>query len=370
MNFLENCWYCAGWSTDITDKPIHRKLLGKNIVLFRDSKGRVVALGDRCPHRFAPLHEGCVEGDTIQCPYHGLQFDATGSCVLNPHGSGKIPATNKTPAYPVEERDGTLWIWMGDPARANPDDIIDTAFLTDSENFVSRTGCHPVKASYFLVVDNLLDQTHAQFLHPETVFGKAASDRWQVHLADRSEDEENGDNTQEVWYEEDDSSLTSHYLMRGKPTPPLWRPLLDTESCDLYSRTIWRAPANLDLSLDVTPRDEGADTSPAHMTGMHFITPIDELNCYYFYAIGWDVNIHDAQATEEVFKIVEQTVIDEDGAMFEKCQAYMGDNEDLFSLKPILLQTDVMAIKARRRMQKLLDAQREDASPSHRQRSA
>ena len=353
MPFLKNSWYCAGWSTDVTDKPIHRKILGENIVLFRGSEGQVIALGDKCPHRFAPLHEGRVKGDVIECPYHGLQFDATGSCVFNPHGSGQIPAANRTSAYPIEERNGTIWLWTGDPELADPDQVIDTSFLMDKDTYVSRTGYHPVKGNYMLVVDNLLDLTHAQFLHPETVFGKSAAERWAVSLTGKPKEGEEA--AQEVWFEETDESLTAHQMMRGKPTPPLWEPIVDYDMSDLYSRITWFAPSNLHLVLELKPKD--SDEKPAKMTVMHFMTPIDELSCYYFFAIGWDTNIEDQEAADRVIGIVVQTVLDEDGPMIEKCQAYMGDTDDLFSLKPILLQTDGMAIKARRRMEKLLKDQ-------------
>jgi len=353
MSFLKDSWYCAGWSTDVQEKPVHRTILEKEIVLFRDSHGKVHAIGDKCPHRFAPLHEGKVKGDALECPYHGLRFDGTGTCILNPHGSGQVPAGNHTPSYLIEERNGTIWIWMGHPAKADPDKIIDTSYLNDAQKFVSRTGYHAVKCNYMLLVDNLLDLTHAQFLHPETVFGKGASDRWEVSLTGKPKAGEEA--LQEVWFDETEDSLTAHQMMRSKPTPPLWEPIVDYDMSDLYSRITWFAPSNLHLYLELKKKDSNQE--PARMTVMHFMTPIDELNCYYFFAIGWDTNIEDEEAADRVIGIVVQTVLDEDGPMVEKCQAYMGDTTDLFTLKPILLQTDGMAIKARRRMEKILHAQ-------------
>ena len=90
------------------------------------------------------------------------------------------------------------------------------------------------------------------------------------------------------------------------------------------------------------------------MRVMHFMTPIDEFSCYYFVAVAWDTNIEDDNVGDGVRAIVMQTLADEDGPMIEKCQAYMGETSDLFSLRPLLLQTDGMAIKARRRMDKIL----------------
>ena len=76
----------------------------------------MAALQDRCPHRFAPLSYGKLDGGVIECCYHGLCYDSSGACVSNPHG--RLPGkTVKT--YPVQEKHKLIWIWMGD-AKADP----------------------------------------------------------------------------------------------------------------------------------------------------------------------------------------------------------------------------------------------------------
>ena len=92
--YLRNAWYVAAWADDLAEgQLLGRTILKEPIVLYRKADGNVAALQDRCPHRFAPLHMGkVVRGDRIQCPYHGLEFDASGACVLNPHGTKNIPS--------------------------------------------------------------------------------------------------------------------------------------------------------------------------------------------------------------------------------------------------------------------------------------
>ena len=82
--YLRNAWYVAAWSDDLGDgQLLSRTILKERIVLYRKSDGNVAALQDRCPHRFAPLHMGKIlHGDRIQCPYHGLEFNSSGTCVL------------------------------------------------------------------------------------------------------------------------------------------------------------------------------------------------------------------------------------------------------------------------------------------------
>ena len=93
------------------------RVLGEDIVLYRRSDGRAVALEDACPHRKLPLSQGRIQGDLLECGYHGLRFDCSGRCVKVP-GTDHIPAAALVRAFPLENRYGLLWIWMGEPAGA------------------------------------------------------------------------------------------------------------------------------------------------------------------------------------------------------------------------------------------------------------
>jgi vanillate O-demethylase monooxygenase subunit len=103
--YLRNAWYVAGWSDDLADgKLLARTIMKEPIVFYRLPDGNVAALQDRCPHRFAPLSMGqIVNGDRIQCPYHGLEFGPSGACTLNPHGTKNIPPRARVRSYPVIE---------------------------------------------------------------------------------------------------------------------------------------------------------------------------------------------------------------------------------------------------------------------------
>jgi vanillate O-demethylase monooxygenase subunit len=116
--YLRNAWYVAAWSDDLVeDKLLARTILKESIVLYRKADGSPAALQDRCPHRFAPLSMGKIlPGDRVQCPYHGLEFDQSGACVLNPHGAKNIPSRARVRSYPVVEKHKAIWIWMGDRA--------------------------------------------------------------------------------------------------------------------------------------------------------------------------------------------------------------------------------------------------------------
>ena len=79
--FVRDCWYVAAWDHELeAGKPIGRTLIGEAVVIYRAETGGLVALADRCCHRFAPLSLGRVEGDELRCMYHGLKFDRSGRC--------------------------------------------------------------------------------------------------------------------------------------------------------------------------------------------------------------------------------------------------------------------------------------------------
>jgi phenylpropionate dioxygenase-like ring-hydroxylating dioxygenase large terminal subunit len=130
MTYLTNCWYVAAWSEELGTDPLARTLLDRPVVLYRNRAGAPVALEDRCCHRALPLSMGEVIGDDIRCGYHGLRFDSAGRCVDVP-GQSKIPPGARVESYPVVERHRMVWIWMGEPERADAGAIPDLFWQDD-----------------------------------------------------------------------------------------------------------------------------------------------------------------------------------------------------------------------------------------------
>ncbi|HEX4113161.1 MAG TPA: Rieske 2Fe-2S domain-containing protein, partial [Stellaceae bacterium] len=126
--FLLNHWYVAAVAEELTDRPLARTICGLSVVMFRTASGGVAALVDRCPHRYAPLSAGQCVGETIACAYHGIEFDASGACARIPH-QPTIPSAMRVRAFPLVERWGWAWIWLGDPACADAEAIPDYHWL-------------------------------------------------------------------------------------------------------------------------------------------------------------------------------------------------------------------------------------------------
>jgi vanillate O-demethylase monooxygenase subunit len=337
MTFLRDTWYCAGWSTDVTDAPTTKTFLGEPVLLYRTAAGRAVALDNRCPHRFAPLHQGQRHGDVIACPYHGLQFDAEGRCVHNPHGDGKVPQAARLRTYPLCERDGIVWIWMGDPALADASKVLDAGFMNETQTYAIGTGHLAVKANYLLVMDNLLDLTHAPFLHAGSVGGKP-------------EDSIGGG--LQVGFFDDAVSVTSTYRVDAmKPTPQL-QPLYPHERGDFRVTMRWQPASALSMRLSMTPCGE-ADGSGVVLPLLHLLTPIDDERTHYFFALGRNVALDSPEAHAGMLAFARQAFEEEDEPMIAACQQQMG-TPDLLSLRPVLLATDAATMKARRHLQGLI----------------
>ncbi|HKR88560.1 MAG TPA: aromatic ring-hydroxylating dioxygenase subunit alpha [Phenylobacterium sp.] len=170
--FLRNAWYAGAWGHEVEgDKLLPRKLLGDAVVFYRKSDGSAAVLRDRCSHRFAPLSIGRKEGDCVRCMYHGLVFDADGVCVEEPGKSRPSPNLDIR-AYPVVERWKLIWVWMGDPALADPDLVPDCHFQDDPA-WASIPAYIHYDADYRLILDNLMDFSHLTFVHENTLGGSA-----------------------------------------------------------------------------------------------------------------------------------------------------------------------------------------------------
>jgi len=166
--FLRNAWYVAAAREELKDRLLARTLLNEPVVLGRDRSGTLFALEDRCCHRAAPLSLGWIAERGLICGYHGLAYDATGACVSIPGHKGKIPKEARVRSYPVTECGDFVWIWMGDPVRADKRQVIDYP-PDDPINWPRSHGMLHVKASYVLLLENLMDLSHLSYLQRSSI---------------------------------------------------------------------------------------------------------------------------------------------------------------------------------------------------------
>lgn len=166
MALLKNFWYVVEQSTTIANKPKRVTVLGQELVLFRNAEGQVIALNNLCAHRGGNLADGWLEDGCIRCPYHGWKYGSDGVCVEIPANSPgtPIPKLACVDAYPVEERYGWVWVFLGDLPESERPPLPPLPELSDSA-WRSVYGTFRWNAPYTRVVENGLDISHLPFIH-------------------------------------------------------------------------------------------------------------------------------------------------------------------------------------------------------------
>jgi len=337
--FLRNGWYTAIWATDLRDKPIARTICGENVVLFRGAGGAVAALEDRCCHRAAPLSKGTVMGDHLRCGYHGLKFDAAGACVEVPVQTN-IPPGARVRAYPVREKWTVVWIWMGDPARADESKITELPWLSDP-GWKLTPGYLHLKANGQLLVDNLLDFSHVSYLHPKTLAGDPREAVTPVK-------------TERV----PEGIRVGRWMIDYEP-PPLFAAAAGINgNVDRWQFANWRAPSlvfmDVGLAATGTGAPDGDRSRGISIWSTHMITPETETSCHYHF--GFARNF--AQEDEEMSKLLfdgSVTTFLEDRDMLEAQQKNL-DGGAIDGLVDI--NADTAQLQARRILAELMRAER------------
>ena len=335
MTFLRNCWYLAAWSDEVMTAPFARTILNEPVLMYRTSDGSAVALTDRCPHRFAPLHLGQVRGDRIQCPYHGLQFDQEGKCVFNPQADGATPAAVTLRKYPLVEDYGGLWIWMGDPALADASTLPDLFYLRSEAGHSRMTSYVQTNANYELMSDNILDLSHVPFVHHATF----AADEENAAVKPRARQEGTHVYYERSWRRERPDAMFSALFELNGPV-------------DVWSDVIWQPPALMEHISGMTPAGtlrEGA----RELRTLHVMTPETDRSTHYFWAGTRTFRINEPALDDRLRSVVERAFGTEDKPMIEAQQAMMG-GVDFWSLKPLLLRGDAAGVLARRTLAKLI----------------
>lgn len=166
---FKNFWYACELSTEVKETPKRVRALGQDLAVYRTTNGRVVAMSDLCIHRGGSLSMGQVDHDCLRCPYHGWKYDSSGKCVEIPANTAdrSIPQRARVDAYPVEERYGLVWIFLGDlPAEERPPIPEFPAF--DDPEYHTHFGIFDWKANYERVMENGIDIAHAPWVHKKS----------------------------------------------------------------------------------------------------------------------------------------------------------------------------------------------------------
>lgn len=242
--------------------PRRARLLGEDMVVFRDSEGRVGVLDERCPHRRASLVFGRNEECGLRCLYHGWKFDVNGIAVdlAAEPADAKLRDSMRTKAYPVQEAGGFVWAWMGDPAKPAPFDP--PVWTKAPDDKIAIVKMHAA-CNWAQVLEGSIDSAHSSSLHSTNmptateVSGSTATDsQWLRPSADKS------------------PRLEVERTPYGFRYAAIRKPIHDADKQDYIRTTLFIAP----FTVMIPPTDR--------YKLIQMLVPIDDVNCM-FYWIAW-----------------------------------------------------------------------------------
>lgn len=340
-NYVLNTWYPLAWSREIKNSLSKRRIVEKDLVLYRNSAGDVVAHLDMCPHRMLPLSQGKLKGDVLECGYHGLQFDCSGKCVRVP-GQDIIPSNAVVATYPTHENMGLVWIWMGDPALADTSKVYDLPQYHDSnwssvEGDALEIGCH-----YLNLADNLCDPAHVNFVHLTTL-GSSAGEDVPVH------------------YERQEGKLITWRWINDAPAIPLFQKFGSfTGNVDRWHYYHYHAPSiaviDFGSAATGTGAPEGNRDDCIQIYACHFMTPVDENT-----TIDHWLHVKNFKATDETNKALSaefRSAFQEDKGILEAIHI----NERKYpNHRSIKLAIDASPTRMRKMVQGMIEAEKAPA---------
>jgi phenylpropionate dioxygenase-like ring-hydroxylating dioxygenase large terminal subunit len=341
--FPMNAWYPAAWDYELKRELTARTICGRDIVMYRRGGGGVVALEDACWHRLLPLSLGHLKGDEVVCGYHGLVFNAAGRCTHMP-AQETINPSACVRAYPVAEKYRLVWVWMGDPALADPEEVPDFHWNSDPPWVGDGGTFYSLQCDWRLVVDNLMDLTHETFVHAGSIGDDAITrNPFEVTHAGRR--------------------VTMSRWMEGIDPPPFWARLLGRPGpVDRWQIIRFDAPCvvagDVGVALAGTGARQGDRAQGVNGFFLAAIAPETETSCHYFWNFVRNFRTEDQGLTRSLnLAHVNQGrgVYDQDHEVLEAQQRAINRNPR----QPFYnLNIDAGALWARRAIDRMVAAER------------
>ncbi|MFC9553737.1 Rieske 2Fe-2S domain-containing protein [Rhodococcus sp. NPDC056960] len=333
VTFPRNHWYVAGHAQDFDRALMSRWILGDPICFYRRQDGAPVALVDRCIHRQMPLSLGRLKGDDLECGYHGILYGDDGQARRIP-AQAHVPPACRVHRYPTRESGGLVWIWMGDPDKADESMIPAHPWLESQDWTVVRGTLH-LDARAQLINENLLDLSHVSFLHPETIGTEEVAES-------------------PVSTDFDERSVRVTRAMFDIQSPPLFQQVMGLNGrIDREQIAEFIAP-NFHIT-HVTAKPAGADPEGDQVCrhkAIHCITPERGNSAHYFWAVTRDYRTDD----HEVSTLWEQgtpTVFGQDIAAAEAIERVISAYEPGYPTE-LNMKVDGGPLRARRIIERMI----------------
>lgn len=279
-------WYVAAYSSEIVQELFSRTICGDPILFWRARDGQVTAMSDRCVHRRFPLSQAPsrLVDDQVICGYHGFTYGVDGNCVAVP-GQNRVPRTARLQRYPLVEQDSFVWVFIGDPGKADAAKIPRATYL-DSPDYTTVSGMEPLRARFSLLVDNLLDLSHETYLHGGYIGTPEVAD---TPVTTEVDDEHS---IVYVSRHMDDAECPPFYAkstgLQGRIAR--WQDIEYTPPC-LYKLHSRIAP------VGGLPNPDGSDPDAFHVEVVYAITPETEHSTHDFWSVARDFALGDEEVS-------------------------------------------------------------------------
>jgi len=160
---LRRYWHPIGFAAELKNRPLKRKILGEDLVLFRDDKGRYGLLQMRCSHRGTSLEFGHIEDGGLRCCYHGWLYDIDGKILEMPGEPADSTFWQRLrhPSHKVQELGGVLFAYLG----PEPATLLPRWDVLVREDGVRARRARTVNCNFFQMIENSVDQNHLRWLH-------------------------------------------------------------------------------------------------------------------------------------------------------------------------------------------------------------
>jgi phenylpropionate dioxygenase-like ring-hydroxylating dioxygenase large terminal subunit len=333
--YILDAWYAAAASAEVGRALLARTLLDQPVVLYRTEAGEAAALLDRCAHRFAPLSMGRLCGDAVACPYHGMQYGPDGRCARVP-GQDRIPPGAVVRSFPVIERYGLVFVWMGEPQAADPAQLVHIAQYGRPGWGLSR-GYTLFRACLANILDNLIDPAHTTFVHQRTI-GNDAGDEVPIGAGEEAED----------------TVVCGRWIEDAPAVPIVQRFARPAGNVDRWQFYRVKAPCTswVDFGSQATGLPHTAeemDRAPYRVLSYAFLTPQDAGRTHYFSFQLRNFAAGDEAVTAE-FNALYKATFEEDRVLLEAIQR---EEERAPGLEPVRIASDAGVTRLRRRVDRM-----------------
>jgi phenylpropionate dioxygenase-like ring-hydroxylating dioxygenase large terminal subunit len=321
-NYPTKCWYVAATSEELGDAPLGRRLLGRDVVLWRSQNRTTVAFDDRCAHRGFPLSDGQIEADRLVCGYHGCAYAADGRCVQVPT-QPDVPTGMNVRAFPVLEEPPFVWIWLGAPAAAGDSRPPRTPWLTDP-GWSTFTDAWQLQANYLMVHEHYLDFSYAPVVYREEV--PPGLDRLPA-------------------FTDVEVTETTVAYTREIPEAPLAQWEADATGLDPAGRYLRRESGTFaSPAMHIQRWEIDADAQRYTNIRTHAITPETASSTHVFMQASYNYGL-DSQTVATTLQALVDKLVDRDTVILEKAAARVGYDGWRAGVE---FQADAAALRARR----------------------